>query len=257
MPVNNRKNELRLVLIGAFFLVGCCLYAEQLTVAVATNFLTTAKEVGKQFSTDTDVSLTHVSGSSGQLVAQILTGAPFDVFFSADQQRIDALVKRDLVEIDTRFTYATGQLVFFLNPKQYHKQTATEKFANRVFGSLVIANPKIAPYGVAAEEVLDQVLSTSKEKSLKISYGENVNQAFSITYTGNVDSGIVALSSVIARAVDEQLYYLIPSEYYSPIKQDAVILKSSKQKDQARQFFEYFKSRTAKDIIREHGYLVD
>lgn len=243
-------------ILSIVFLVNSMLSANQLTVAVATNFLATMEELSEQFSSHYEAELTVVSGSSGQLVAQIRAGAPFDVLFSADQERVESLLELDLAELNSRFTYANGQLAIYLNPRNQKDLSAQETFENLECDSIVIANPKVAPYGQAAKEVINRISSMDVlEKS--VVFGENVNHAFAITHTSNVDCGLVAFSAILHKAIDQQYYYKIPHDYYSPIKQDAVILKSSKDANLSQKFFDFVQSPEAKELIREHGYLVD
>jgi len=248
--------RLHLLLICVVLTFNSTINAKPLTIAVATNFLTTMEELSERFSSDKDAELTVVSGSSGQLVAQIRAGAPFDVLFSADQKRVDVLVELNLAELNSRFTYANGQLAFYLNPKNSKDLSAQEVFENLSCDSIVIANPKVAPYGQAAKDVINQIKSEDGlEESVVLA--ENVNQAFSTTHTGNVDCGFVAFSAILTKSTDKQFFYKIPHEYYSPIKQDAVILKSSKSPKLSQKFFDFVQSQEAKDLIREHVYLVD
>lgn len=247
---------LHFLLICALLTSGSTLNTQPLTIAVATNFLTTMEELSERFASDNDAELTVVSGSSGQLVAQIRAGAPFDVLFSADQERVYALVELDLVVENSRFTYANGQLAFYVNPKNSKDLSAREVFESLSCDSIVIANPKVAPYGHTARDVIAQVNSEDfLEES--VVFAENVNQAFSTTHTGNVDCGFVAFSSILTKAIDKQFFYKIPHEYHSPIKQDAVILKSSKSPKLSQEFFDFVQSQEAKDLISDHGYLVD
>ena len=233
------------------------LIAEELTIAVATNFLTTAEELIKQFEEDSDIEVTVVAGSSGQLFAQVKNGAPYDVIFSADQDKIEAIVKENLGIKDSRITYALGRLCFMLNPKSASNQKALEQFENLEFNAIVIANPKLAPYGVAAEEVFDTLKVDLSTVNKKVIFADNVGKAYAIAKTGNADAGMVALSSVLDDELSDEYYYILPAKYYNPIRQDAIILSRTKNETNAREFLNFVQSDDAKTTIQSNGYELD
>ncbi|MXZ55153.1 MAG: molybdate ABC transporter substrate-binding protein [Gammaproteobacteria bacterium] len=237
---------------------GCFTVApEELMVAVATNFLTTAEELIKQFEEESDLKITLVAGSSGQLFAQAKNGAPYDVFFSADQEKIEAIVEESLGIDDSRITYARGRLCFMVNPKKDYKQNAGELFANLEFTRIVLANPKLAPYGAAAEEVFDALEIDMKKEKKKVILADNVGKAYAIVNTGNADVGMVALSSVLDDELSDEYFYVLPAKHYSPLRQDAIILSRTKNEASAREFIDFVQSDDAKAIIRNNGYELD
>ncbi|MYC25877.1 MAG: molybdate ABC transporter substrate-binding protein [Gammaproteobacteria bacterium] len=250
-----------------FLIASCCftLYlwsnvnvvAEELTVAVATNFLTTAEELIEQFEEQSDIDITVVAGSSGQLFAQAKNGAPYDVFFSADQEKIEAIINENLGITDSRITYAIGRLCFMLNPQREYEQKAHELFENLEFNRIVWANPKLAPYGTAAEEVFDSLEVDLSNEKKKVIFADNVGKAYAIAFTGNSDAGMVALSSVLDDELSSEYFYVIPEEYYSPLRQDAIILSRSENEVNAREFIDFVQSSDAKAIIRSNGYALD
>lgn len=238
--------------------VGCSFEsADKLTVAVATNFLSTAKELSKEFEENSDVKVTLVSGSSGQLFAQIKNGAPYDVFLSADQAKIDAVIDADLGKDDSRITYAIGRLCFMLNPKHEYELRAREHFETLSFNQIVLANPKLAPYGIAAEEVFDasEVDLLGEEK--KVVLADNVGKTYAIVKSGNTDAGMVALSSILDDELSREHYYVIPEALYSPLRQDAIILKRTPHATLAREFLDFIQSNEARAKIRSKGYAFD
>lgn len=236
------------------FCVCVSVAGDELTVAVATNFLTTAEELSEKFEEESDVKITLVAGSSGQLYAQAKNGAPYDVFFSADQVKIDAMVDEELGIDDTRFTYALGRLCFMVNPKREFELRARELFENLEFKRIVFANPKLAPYGAAAEEVFDALeVDFAKEKK-KVIFADNVGKAYAIVHSGNADVGMVALSTVLDDELSNEHYYVIPTKYYNPLKQDAIVLNRTEHESLAREFVEFVQSDEAKAIIRSNGY---
>lgn len=233
------------------------LVAAELTVAVATNFLTTAEELIKQFEEESNIEITLVAGSSGQLFAQVKNGAPYDVFFSADQEKIEAIVDENLGVSDSRVTYALGRLCFMLNPKNDYEQSAAELFENLEFTRIVLANPKLAPYGVAAEEVFDALEVDLSNEQKRVILADNVGKAYAFVNSGNADVGMVALSSVLDTELSDKHYYIVPEKYYSPLRQDAIILSSTKNEAHAREFIDFVQSDDAKAIIRNNGYELD
>ena len=240
------------------YLWGCFTVAsDELTVAVATNFLTTAEELIKQFEEESDLEITLVAGSSGQLFAQAKNGAPYDVFFSADQEKIEAIVEENLGIDDSRITYARGRLCFMLNPKKDYEQDAGELFDSLEFTRIVLANPKLAPYGAAAEEVFDALEIDMKKEKKKVIFADNVGKAYAIVNSGNADAGMVALSSVIDDELSNEYFYVLPAKHYSPLRQDAIILSRTKNEANAREFIDFVQSDLAKAIIRNNGYELD
>lgn len=224
---------------------------------MATNFLTTVEELSEKFEEESDVKITLVAGSSGQLYAQAKNGAPYDVFFSADQVKIDAMVDEELGIDDTRFTYALGRLCFMVNPKRKYDLRARELFENLEFKRIVFANPKLAPYGIAAEEVFDALEVDLVQEKIRVIFADNVGKAYAIAHSGNVDAGVVALSTVLDDELSKEHYYVIPEKYYNPLKQDAIVLNRTKHESLAREFVEFVQSDEAKAIIRNNGYALD
>ena len=144
-----------------------------------------------------------------------------------------------------------------LNPKQDYEQPALELFENLEFNRIVFANPKLAPYGAAAEEVFDALEVDLSNENKKVIFADNVGKAYAIARSGNADVGMVALSSVLDDELSDEYYYIIPEKYYSPLRQDAIILSSTKNEANAREFLDFVQSDDAKTIIRSNGYVFD
>ncbi|MCY3883935.1 MAG: molybdate ABC transporter substrate-binding protein [Gammaproteobacteria bacterium] len=238
-----------------FVLVSSC-KAEDAIVAVASNFLETAKELSKRFDPKKET-ITLASGSTGQIFAQINQGAPFHVFLSADHQRVDELVKRELAISATQTTYAHGRICFYLASKPKSDETPEQVFDNFQFKRVAIANPRIAPYGKASLEALRNAGWSEHEQKLQVATAQNVGQAFAMVSSGNAETGIVALSTILLRSVDKQNYFLIPTQMHEPIRQDAVLLVKGSENATAKRFLNYLSSNEGKTIIRSHGYNID
>ncbi len=230
--------------------------AEQLTIAVASNFNGAMDALVSDFESSSEHKVNVSYGSSGRLYAQIVNGAPFQLFFSADQEKPEALEQAGHTVTGTRFTYATGALVLWSADPDF--DLAEEKsLLNQQINPLAIANPRLAPYGAAAMQVL-QALGLEHEYSNKLVMGENINQAFQFINTGNARAGFVALSQVSENGIiQEGTGWIIPGELYDPIRQDAVLLKRGSGNPAALEFLEFMESDKAKAMIKSYGYSTD
>lgn len=228
----------------AFFLIFLCLAAPlraaTLDVAVASNFSQPLKEIARVFEERFNHRVRISVGSTGKLYTQILHGAPFAVFLAADQRRPRLAEENELAVRGNRFTYATGRLALY--PARSDALLKKPDLLSR----LSIANPKTAPYGVAAIETLKK-LNVYQALKGKLVYGENIAQAYQFVATGNVEVGLIALSQVVGQ--DNK--WIVPQSLYEPIAQDAVLLKDTPV---ARSFMDFLKSDPAQTIMRKFGY---
>lgn len=227
--------------------------AAEVNVAVAANFTAPMKQVAAEFEKETGHKAVLSFGASGKFYAQIRNGAPFQLFLSADDEKPSQLEKDGLTVPGTRFTYSVGTLVLW-SPKSGFVDAKGEMLRKGQFGKLAIANPKLAPYGVAAIEVLTkQGLLTML--SPKFVQGENISQTFQFISTGNAELGFVALSQVMKEGkIASGSAWIVPGTLHSPIRQDAVLLATGKDNAAARALLKYLKSDKAKKIIRSYGY---
>ncbi|MGE4658111.1 MAG: molybdate ABC transporter substrate-binding protein [Gammaproteobacteria bacterium] len=226
--------------------------AESVTVAVSANFLTPLRSLRDSFELIGQYQLVVVSGSTGQLHAQIVNGAPFDILLSADKNTPTLLVDSGFGEPGTQFTYARGQLVLWALGPESHRPQPLERLKNGDFRHLAIANPRIAPYGVAARQTLT-ALGIWERFSERIVLGENIGQTFSWVETGNAELGLVALSQALSYRHPSN-YRIIPDDLYDPIRQDAILLKRGKENLAAIAFYDYLRSENAARIIKRYGY---
>ncbi len=233
--------------------------AASIQVAVASNFVATMRVIAQKFEEKTAHKVNIIIGSTGKHYAQIRNGAPFDVFFAADSKRPELLEKAGLIQAGTRFTYAIGQLVLWRPTKMSHSHIKnTLKQGN--FRHLAIASPKLAPYGKATQEVLQKMGLWQKLRP-KMVRGENINQAFQFVKSGNAELGFVAFSQLYKelnkkaqkkqKKGDNNKYWEIPATMYTPIKQQAVLLKNNKV---SNNFLSFFKTDEVLNIIRDFGY---
>lgn len=232
---------------------------DSLKIATASNFRQTLEKLIASFQqSHTTVKIDIISASTNIIYSQILQGAKFDLFFAADSEHPKKLEINNLTLPNTRHIYAIGRLVLWTKNKNYLDwQEALSDTKNE---RLAIANPKFAPYGVAAVEFLKKSKYWSSYKSNLI-IGNNINQAFIYIEQGIVSNGLIALSQVINlkkfnNNKTNQSIFIIPLKLYSPLTQQVVVLKSSNSKKSALQFLDYSLSTSAKKIIQQDGYHV-
>ena len=229
--------------------VGGNAHAGETNVAVAANFTDAAKEIAAAFKAKTGHQAVLSFGSSGQLYTQITQGAPFQIMLSADHERPTKLVADGLAVADSRFTYAIGKLALWSKTKDYVKGEETLKAG--AFAKLAIGNPTAAPYGAAAIDML-KALKLYEALQPKIVQGNNIAQTFQFIETGNAELGFVALSQIVERP--EGSRWLVPGNLYTPIKQDAVLLKKGAGSDAAKAFLDFLKGPEAAAVEAKFGY---
>ena len=221
-------------------------------IAVAANFAEPAQEIAARFEATTGHRAVLSFGSSGQFFAQIANGAPFDVFLSADAERPIKVEADGLSVRGSRFTYATGRLVLWSRtPGLVDGGGAI--LARGGFDKLALADPKTAPYGLAAVETLRR-LGLSERLSPRLVTGTSITQAYQFTDTGAAELGFVALSQVVGH--DRGSRWIVPATHHSPIAQQAVLLKRGADNAAARAFMVFLKGPEARAIIRRYGYEV-
>ncbi|MCF6283194.1 MAG: molybdate ABC transporter substrate-binding protein [Candidatus Polarisedimenticolaceae bacterium] len=228
--------------------------AEQVNVAVASNFITTLRQLADAFEQQSGHTLRISAASTGKLYAQIYHGAPFDIFLAADEARPTRLVQEGKAISSSRFTYALGQLAFW-SPKNTTDDDAISLLKSGLIKRLAIANPKTAPYGLAAKSTL-QKLELWQPSDIKRVRGENVGQTFHFIISGAVDGGFVALSQTRADKYKGLIWH-VPTDYYAPIRQQVVLLKRAAKSGAALSFLSYLNSDDGRKIIRESGYAIE
>ena len=225
--------------------------AEELLIAVASNFMLPMQDIVEAFEADTGHEITVSYGSSGRLYAQIVNGAPYQLFFSADQEKPQALVKEGLAKEGNRLTYAVGTLFLWWLESD---KDITEALDSGSLERIAIANPRLAPYGQAAMQVLES-LGLNEQYENRLVMGESVSQVYQFVATGNVDAGFIALSQIIQ--FDKPLLgtgWIIPEPLHEPIYQDVVLLNNAENNLAATEFLEFMRGEQAKTIIDRFGY---
>lgn len=239
-------------LVLSYFLISSA-HADDIYLAVATNFTAAMKEIVTKFEQSHEHKVITSFGSSGKIYAQIKHGAPFQLFLSADQTKPEILEQEGFTVSGSRFTYAIGALALW-SIKPNFVGNDFSRLQTNSFNKLALANPKLAPYGVAALEVLD-ALKLKQFTEAKWVQGENIAQTYQFVATGNADLGFVALSQIMDKGhIQAGSSFIIPRQLYSPIRQDAVLLKRAKTSAGAKALHDYLKSAEAKNIIHAFGY---
>ncbi len=226
--------------------------AADTNVAVAANFTEPAREIAALFREKTGHQVVLSFGSTGQFYSQITQGAPFDVLLAADAARPSRLAGDGLAIPESRFTYAIGKLVLWSRTSDFVKGESTLKVA--AFAKLAICTPAAAPYGAAAVEAL-KALGLYDEIRPKLVEGATITQAYQFVETGNAELGFVALSQLAGK--DTGSRWLVPQDLYSPIRQDAVLLKTGAANEAARAFIDFLHGPEARAIILKYGYVLD
>jgi molybdate transport system substrate-binding protein len=246
------KTLLALLLV----LAGASATAQEITVAAAADMSAALPELVAAYTRKTGQTVKLSFGSSGNLTNQIRNGAPFDVFFSADEQYPQQLIAEGLASKDSLYRYAVGRLVLWVpndSPVDLSKLGIKALFDPSV-KKISIGNPATAPYGRAAEaalrhfEIYDQVSS-------RLVLGENISQAAQFVESGNAQAGLIALSHALAPAMkDKGRYWTVPLDAYPTLNQAAVVLSKSKQQDAARKFLDFLRSPEATSLLTAYGF---
>ena len=245
-----------------YYIIAACIVfaqprveAEEVLIAVAANFIDASREIAPLFERVSGHTTRISYGSTGKLYSQIEHGAPFELFLAADTQRPIKAEEEGMAVPGTRFIYAKGKLVLWsVKPGLFNDAEGFLRQGD--FDHLALANPKTAPYGLAAQQVMHQ-LGVLPSLTAKLVRGESIAQAFQFTATGNAELGFVALAQIKTWKGEAGTLWEIPAEYYSPIAQAAVLLKKGEANPAATAYLEFLKSDVAREVIERYGYGVE
>ncbi len=245
-----------LVLTTFLTFIGCRTdqHTQPLRIAVASNMREPLEEIALKYAAAGGLQPQLISGSSGKLVAQIREGAPYDILVSADTTYPNTLYRERLISNPPEI-YARGQLILWsLDPEE---PAHLNRLQDHNFGPIAIANPRMAPYGKAALEVLER-LDSGRVNQRELVTGENISQVNQFIASKSVVAGFTALSTVRSPKLHEKgSYILVGQELYTPIAQSACLLENSKEvREEAEKFYAYLFSKDARAILREYGYVV-
>lgn len=236
----------------ALILVSTQSHADMVRVAVAANFTDASRSLAKAFRESTDHVIKISYGSTGKLYAQIEHGAPYDVFMSADTERPARAIKEGLAVPDSQFVYARGKLVLWsANPDLFEDGEGFIRSGK--FKHLAIANPKTAPYGLAAQQVM-QTMGVWDGLQDKLVRGDSIAQVFQFVATENSEIGLIAYSQIRGWKGNPGRTWEIPEDLYQPIDQAAVLLSRAGDNTAAEAFIDFMKTDEAHKIIRSYGY---
>lgn len=226
-----------------------------LNIATAANMQFAMEELVTAFSKKTNIECQTIISSSGKLTAQIKTGAPYDVFVSADMKYPYELYQSKKT-IGKPSIYAYGQLILWTTQK--NKQLKIEHLTDDFYKKIALANPKTAPYGMAAMEVMEYFkIKTAVKK--KLVFGESIAQTNQFILSEAVNVGFTA-QSVVKDKSRKNLgnWITIPKDAYEPIEQGVVILNNRiEQAGNAQQFYDFLFTEEAQSILKEYGYITD
>ncbi len=246
-----RGHVAAVVLISSLMSSQAC--AGEVRAAVASNFAAPMEKIAALFQKESGHEVKVSLGSSGKFYAEIKSGAPFDVFLSADEATPKRLVQEGLAVGGSRFVYASGKLVLW--SVQSGLVDANGAVLNKGnFNRLAIADPRLAPYGMAAKETLTKLTMWNAIQG-KLVKGENITQTYQFVATENAELGFVALSQVMRDGkVSDGSWWLVPPEMYSPIRQSAVLLTAAKDQEASKAFLAFLKGKEARAVMRGFGY---
>jgi molybdate transport system substrate-binding protein len=243
---------LRASVLATALLAGAA-HAETISVAVASNFTAPMQKIAAEFAKDTGHKAELSFGATGKFYAQINNGAPFGVLLAADDTTPQKIAKEGKGDAGSRFTYAIGKLVLWSKDASYVDDKG-DVLKKNDFQHIAIANPKLAPYGLAAEQTLTKLgqLDAIKPKFVQ---GENIGQTYQFAATGNAQLGFVALSQVMEDGnIKSGSAWIVPAEMHEPIRQDAIVLNNAKDNEAAKALMAYLKGDKARAIISSYGY---
>ena len=230
--------------------------ADDVHIAVATNFRTTLTKLAGVFEAQTGHKAIISSGATGALHAQILNGAPYDVFLAADMERPGDLASRGLGIDESLRVYAHGRLVLWADGEieDVRARLGTPQPGDHI----AIANPAIAPYGRAARQAMN-AMGLEGHWAERTVMGQNVGQAFAFVQTGNAVMAFVAHAQILEHVDSHETSFsenaiAVPGEFYEPLMQGALLLKRSASNPAANSFYQFLYTDKAQNIIANSGY---
>jgi molybdate transport system substrate-binding protein len=250
------KYRLMLAFASTLFFVAA--QAGEVMVAVAANFTAPMQKIAQAFEQDTGHKAQLAFGATGKFYAQIKNGAPFAVLLAADDETPARLEKEGFAVADTRVTYATGRLALWSKQPNWVDDKGevlrSPNLDKLGIHKIAMADPKLAPYGVAAMEVINK-MGVQANVVPKLVQGESIGQAYQFVNTENAQLGFVALSQIsIDGRINQGSAWVVPPNMHTPLKQDAVLLNSGKDNATAQALLKYLQADKAKTIIRQYGY---
>ena len=228
--------------------------ANEIYVAVASNFYNPLKEIAKQFEKQTGYKVQIIPGSTGKLYAQIINGAPFELFLAGDMRRPKLLEEEGNAVPGTRFTYALGKIALWSPNSNAISKDGKLTLKQKTFTHVAIANPITAPYGQAAVQALKKICLWNEVQPFVV-HGENISQTFQFISSQNAELGFVALSQVLdPKNHKKGSWWEVPEELYDRLEQDVVLLKKGGNNPGSMELWKFLKDDLAKQTIKRYGY---
>jgi molybdate transport system substrate-binding protein len=241
------------LLVSILAFLATAAQAAEVQVAVAANFAAPMQRIAEDFARDTGHTARVSVGATGKFYAQIKNGAPFDVLLSADEATVTKLIDEHAADGSSRMTYAVGQLVLW-SPRAGAVDDRGAVLQSAGFAHLACADPKLAPYGAAAVQVM-KALDVYDRLSSKIVLGENIGQTFQFVASGSADLGFIARSQLgpEGKMLDGS-FWTVPQDLYTPIRQDGVVLERGRANPAAAALLAFLRGEKAHAVIRSFGY---
>jgi len=229
--------------------------ADHVAIAAAANLTYALRDVDAAFvEANPGVVLTAEMGASGNLVTQIVNGAPYDVFLSADLQYPQKLIQAGGAEGPTLTVFAIGRLVLWTTRPGLRLDSVASVVRDPAVQRLAIANPRAAPYGRAAQEALTR-LKLEEAAKPKLVFGEDITQTAQYVFSGNADAGFVALSLVLSPKLKDHGRWLeVPPALYAPLQQGALLTRRGADNPAARRYLDFLRSPAARAVFERFGY---
>ena len=243
-------------LLAVFLLAYSVSFAQQVTVAAAADLSFALPEIAAKYKANSGNDVKLVFGASGNLATQIRNGAPFDVFFSADEQYPQQLADEGLADKASLYRYAIGRLVLWVSNDSTLdlSKLGMQALLDPSVKKIAMANPDHAPYGRAAQAALKH-FGLYDKVSGKLVFGENISQAAQFVQSGNAQAGLIALSHALSPAMKSKgRYWTVPLDSYPTLNQAAIIVSHSKQTDAARAFLSFLRTSDATILLEDYGF---
>lgn len=241
-----------LVIMVAILSVSSICMAKEITVAAAADLVIAFKEIGAMYEKDNSCKVNLIFSSSGTAKEQILNGAPYDVYASANVKFVDDLIEKGAVIPDSKELYAIGRVGIAVSKNSGLKVTTANDLLKSEFKKIAIANTDHAPYGFAAKEALISLGIWDKIKD-KLVYGKDIQDTLSLIKTGNADGGFISLSVVNKNDVE---FLILDDKLHKLLKQAIAVTKWSKEIAESRKYIKYVNGAKGREVMKKYGFIL-
>jgi molybdate transport system substrate-binding protein len=245
------KKRVLLTMLAAVVISSVCM-AKEITVAAAADLVIAFKEIGTMYEKDNRCKVNLIFSSSGTAKEQILNGAPYDVYASANVKFVDELIEKGAVIPDSKELYAIGRVGIAVSKNSSLKIIKADDLLKNDFKKIAMANPDHAPYGLAAKEALISLGLWDKIKD-KLVYGKDIQDTLSLIKTGNADAGFISLSVVNKNDVN---FLILDDKLHKPLRQAIAVTKFSKEEAESRKFIKYVNGIKGREVMKKYGFIL-